>query len=101
MEAAWSREWATLLKSAEPQNLPSNVDGIPEAIVEEIESPSSSDRSIVLIALQQNSTVDAFVDTFLERSQSDDISSSVSLLRNLKFVSYPMEGASYHVGNIS
>jgi cellulose synthase (UDP-forming) len=101
MEAAWSRGWATMLQRAEPQNLPSNIDGIPEAMVEEIESPSSSDRSIVLIVLQQNSSVDAFVDTFLERSQSDDISSSVSLLRNAKFVSYPMEGANYYVGNIS
>jgi cellulose synthase (UDP-forming) len=101
VEAVWSRGWAAMFKRAETQNLPSNVDGIPEAIVEEIESPSSSDRSIVLIALRQSSSLDTFVDTFLDRSQSDDISSSVSLLQNSKFVSYPMEGANYHVGNIS
>jgi cellulose synthase (UDP-forming) len=101
IEAAWSHGWATMLRRAETQNLPSNIDGIPDAIVEEIESPSSSDRSIVLIALKQGSSADHFVSTFVERSQSDDINSSVSLLRNSKFVSYPMEGANYYVGNIS
>jgi cellulose synthase (UDP-forming) len=93
--------WSTLRGKARTMNLPSNTDGIPDALIEEIESPSSPDRSIVLIALQQNSSVNTFEDVFLERSQSRDISNSVALLRNSKFESYRLNGATYHVGDIS
>jgi cellulose synthase (UDP-forming) len=101
MGATLTRLWSRLRGKAIIQDLPSNLTGVPDALVEEIESPSSPDRSIVLIALQQDSTAEVFEDVFLDRSQSRDISSSVSLLRNAKFESYRINGANYHVGDIS
>jgi cellulose synthase (UDP-forming) len=98
---AMSHGWATLAGSAETQDFPSTIDAEPEAMIEEIESPSSPDRSIVLIVLKQDSSVDTFVDTFVDRSQSDDIGGSVSLLRDAKFTPYGLDGTTYHVGNIS
>ena len=40
-------------------------------------------------------------DVFLDRSQSSDISQTVSMLRNGRFTSYDMETPVYHVGNIA
>ncbi len=96
-----SHWWSKLLGNAERQGQPSNEAGIPQAMVEEIESPSSSDRSIVMVALRQDSAEDTFADVFLDRSQSTDIAGSVSVLQNSKFASYTMDGKSYHVGSIS
>jgi cellulose synthase (UDP-forming) len=101
MGATLTRLWSRLRGKAVIEDLPSNLTGVPDALVEEIESPSSPDRSIVLIALQQELTEEVFEDVFLDRSQSRDISSSVSLLRNAKFESYRIHGANYHVGDIS
>lgn len=101
MEAAAARWWSGLLGNPTTQDLPSSSGGVPDALVEEIQSPASPDRSFVVIALKQNSSADAFTNVFLDRSESDDLSGSVSLLRHGKFVSYPTHGASYYVGNIS
>jgi cellulose synthase (UDP-forming) len=100
-QATWSRGWEGLTGDPAVQRIPSGMDGEPDAMVEEIESPSSPDRSIVVIDLRQDSAADTFVDTFVEHSQSDEINGSVSLLRNARFASYPMDGTSYHVGDIS
>ena len=101
LEAVWSRGWARLLGNSATPSQPSNLGGIPDAVMEEIQSPVSPDRSFVLILLKQNSSADAFAGVFLDRSQSQAMSGSVSLLRNSKFESYRMDGSTYHVGNIS
>jgi cellulose synthase (UDP-forming) len=80
---------------------PVDPGGEPDAMVEEIQSPSSPERSLVLIALKQDTVADTFASVFLDRSQSQDISGSVSLLKNSKFVRYPVDGKTYYVGNIS
>jgi len=84
-----------------PERLPSNEGGVSDALLEEIQSPSSVDRSIVVIALRQEAAASSFSRVLLDRSQSGDISGSVSLLRNGVFDSYRIEGQSYHVGIIS
>jgi len=81
--------------------LPSNQAGVTDALLEEIQSPSSVDRSIVIVALQKEASADSFSRVLLDRSQSGDVSGSVSLLRNGAFESYDIEGQSYHVGAIS
>jgi cellulose synthase (UDP-forming) len=101
IEADLSRRWSQLLGSAVPQDRPASGSGVPDAMIEEIQSPSSPDRSIVLVALKQNASADAFADVFLDRSQTHDIAGAVSLLQMSKFVSYPMSGGAYRVGNIS
>ena len=98
---AMSYGWATITGGTETQKFPSALDAEPDALIEEIESPSSPGRSIVLITLKQDSSSSAFADAFVDRSQSDDMSGSVSLLRNAKFTPYAMDGATYHVGDIS
>ena len=101
VQAAVSRSWSRLLQSPVVQTRPSNIGGVPDALVEEIQSPSSLSRSIVLVALRDDSSADAFAGAFLDRSQSGDISGSVSLLQYSKFASYPLEGGTYHTGDIS
>jgi cellulose synthase (UDP-forming) len=93
--------WSRLFGNANPEGLPSNKDGVPDALIEEIKSPASPDRSIVVIALRQDSSADNFAAVLLDRSQSRDITGSASLLRNSRFDSYSMDSRSYHVGVIS
>jgi cellulose synthase (UDP-forming) len=100
-EVAVSRSWSRLLGSPTVQTRPSSANGIPDALVEEVQSPSSPDRSIVLVALRDDSSADSFAGVFLDRSQSGDINGSVSLLQYSKFESYPLDGGTYHAGDIS
>jgi cellulose synthase (UDP-forming) len=101
MQAALELTLSRLLGKAPPRDAPSNGLGIPDALVEEIKSPASPDRSIVVVALKQNTSADDFAGVFAERSQSQDITGHVSLLRNGQFLSYPLSGTTYHVGNIT
>jgi len=101
LEAIPSRLWSKFDKDAVKVEVPSSADGVPDALIEEIKSPSSLDRSIVVIALKDNASADAFAGVLLDRSHSGDIAYSVSLLRNTAFESYPVDVSTYHVGNIS
>jgi cellulose synthase (UDP-forming) len=101
LEAVFSRSWAYLLGGTAMPRQPSNLGGVPDAVMEEIQSPVSPDRSFVLILLEQNSSANAFTGAFLDRSHPQNMNGSVSLLRNSKFESYRMDGNTYHVGNIS
>ena len=76
------------------------VGGTPDATIEGIESPWSSGRSIVVIALREESTAEPFASAFLHDSQSSDISRSVSVLRGNRFESFQVGSTVYHVGNI-
>ena len=78
-----------------------NDGGRPDVMVEETKSPVSPDRSIVTIALRQDSAADEFVGALLDPSKSSGMTDSYSLLRNSTFRSYASNVAAYHVGNIS
>jgi cellulose synthase (UDP-forming) len=82
-------------------DLPSNDDGRPDLMIEGLESPTGRGRSIVLVELKSDDVVDRFAEVFQERSQSSDISQSVSLLRKTSFTSYGVPTPGYHVGYIS
>jgi cellulose synthase (UDP-forming) len=99
--AAMTHWLARLLGRSVWRDLPSNIVGMPDAMIEEIRAPSSLNSSIVLIVLGQDSAAENFASVFLDRSQSTDISGSVSLLRDSAFHSYALDGDVYHVGNIS
>jgi cellulose synthase (UDP-forming) len=101
INSAVARWWSQIVGNPMTESLPSTTGATPDALVEEVESPSSADRSIVLIALRQDSSVNDFASVFLDRSQAGDISGSASLLRDAKFESYRLTGETYHVGNIS
>ena len=101
IERGVSQRQSLLLGTAAPPNQLTSVVGVPDALVEEIESPTSSGRSIVVVALKEDESEETFADVFLDRSQTNDISGAVSLLQNSKFASYATGGGSYHVGSVS
>ena len=75
--------------------------GLPNALIEGIEWPSGSNRSVVVVALRDRSVIANFLTVFLKTSQSSDISQSVSVLQGQKFTSYRIGNDVYHVGSLS
>jgi cellulose synthase (UDP-forming) len=90
-------KWNSLLGKP-PINDLSAVAGAPDVLIQEAMSPASRDRTIVMVALRQNSSVDSFAAVFLDRSQTRDMTGPVSLLIGSKLESYPVAVARYHVG---
>jgi len=97
----FEKYWRRLTGASAEGQVPSSANGLPDLVIEGIESPSFPGRSIIVMSLRNDDAVDNFTDAFLERSQSSDIAQTVSLLRNGKFSSYAMDTPAYHVGNIS
>ena len=58
----------------------STLTGVPDVLIQEAMSPASHDRTIVMVALRQDSSVDAFASVFLDRSQTRDMTGPVSML---------------------
>jgi cellulose synthase (UDP-forming) len=75
--------------------------GLPDALIEGIQWPSGSGRSVVVVALRDHSVVPNFINVFLKNSQSSDIEQSVSVLKGTRFVSYRIGNDVYHVGSLS
>jgi len=71
---------------------------LPDAMIEGMEY---SGHSVVLIALKDKTVVPNFLNVFLARSQTSDISQSVSVLNGTRFVSYRIGNAVYHVGSLN
>lgn len=74
---------------------------LPDALVEGIEWPRGSNRSVVVVALRDKTVVPNFLSVFLKTSQSSDISQNVSVLRGQRFVSYRIGNDVYHVGSLA
>jgi cellulose synthase (UDP-forming) len=75
--------------------------GLPDALIEGIEWPSGSKRSVVVIVLRDKEVVPNFLSVFLKTSQSSDLSQSVSVLHHSRFTSYRIDDNVYHVGSLS
>jgi cellulose synthase (UDP-forming) len=74
---------------------------LPDALIEGLEWPSGSKRSVVVIALRDHSVVPKFLNVFLKTSQSSHISQSVSVLRGDDFTSYRIGNDVYRVGSLA
>jgi len=74
--------------------------GLPDTIIEGMESPYSAGHSIVVIAVKDHTVVPEFLTTFLKSSQSSDINFSVAVLHGAQFDSYQIGSDIYHVGNL-
>jgi cellulose synthase (UDP-forming) len=74
---------------------------LPEALIEGIEWPTRSSRSVVVIALRDKDVVQNFLSVFLKTSQASDVSQSVSVLNGSRFTSYRIGNDVYHVGTLS
>jgi cellulose synthase (UDP-forming) len=77
------------------------VGGLPDALIEGLEWPSRSNRSVVVIALRDQTITPDFLSAFLKSSQSSDISQSVSVLHGSRFVSYRIGNDVYKIGSLS
>jgi cellulose synthase (UDP-forming) len=75
--------------------------GLPDALIEGIEWPSSSNRSVVVVALRDKDAIPNFLSVFLKTSQSSDVSQSVSVLHGDRFTSYRIGNDVYRVGSLS
>lgn len=74
---------------------------LPDVLIEGMEWPARSGRSVVLVALRDHTVVPNFLSVFLKTSQSSDISQSVSVLHGQRFTSYRIGTDVYYVGSLS
>jgi cellulose synthase (UDP-forming) len=72
--------------------------GVPDALIEEIESPYASGRTVVLVDMKSAANFEPMVKAFLESSQSSAVSGTVALLQGTRFESYRIGNNLYHVG---
>jgi cellulose synthase (UDP-forming) len=75
--------------------------GLPDALIEGVEWPKGSKRSVVVVALRDKEVISNFLSVFLKTSQSSDVSQSVSVLHGSRFVSYRIGNDVYRVGSLS
>ena len=75
--------------------------GMPDTIIEGIEWPARSNRTVVIMAIRDKSVVPNMLSVFLKNSQSSDISQSVSVLHGAHFISYRIGNDVYRVGSLS
>jgi cellulose synthase (UDP-forming) len=74
---------------------------LPDALIEGIEWPARSNRSVVMIALRDHSVIPTFLTTYLRVSSTSDISQSVSVMHGTQFVSYRIGNDAYKIGSLS
>jgi cellulose synthase (UDP-forming) len=74
---------------------------IPDTLIEGIESPYTSGRSIVVIAVKDKDTVEQFLLAFLRVQTSSDIANTVSVLHGNRFDSFRIGSSYYHIGYIN
>ena len=72
-----------------------------DAVVQEVRSPVSPDRSVVTIALRQPSVGNEFSEALLDPARSATMAGSLVLVRNSTFTSFHGNTASYHLGHVS
>jgi len=75
--------------------------GLPDALIEELQWPAASNRSVVAVVLRDADSVPNFLAAFLTTSQSPEIAESVSMLHGSRFSSYRIGRDLYRVGEVS
>ena len=98
LQQAW---WKVRSSDHVQTNQLETAGGLPDALIEGVEWPSGSSRSVVVIALRDHTVVPKFLNVFLKTSQSSHISQSVSVLHDNDFTSYRIGNDVYHVGSLS
>lgn len=72
--------------------------GVPDALIEEIESPYASGRTVVVVEMKDATVFEPMMGGFLESAQSSAVSGTVALLSGRRFESYRIGNTVYHVG---
>ncbi len=75
--------------------------GLPDALMEGLEWPAHSGRSVVLVTLRDRAVIPSFLTTFLRVAQSSDIAQTISVLHGTQFSSYRIGDDNYEVGSLS
>ena len=100
--AAWQHAWWKVRSSDRIQSGQlETAGGLPDALIEGMEWPGGSNRSVVLITLRDHAVIPNFLSAFLRAAQSSDISQSVSVLHGSHFISYRIGNDVYKVGSLS
>ena len=76
------------------------ISGFPDAVIEGIESPYASGRSLVLIDVKNDANYGPMMTDFLKDAQSSAVSGSVSVLHGKHFQSFDIHTRHYHVGHL-
>jgi cellulose synthase (UDP-forming) len=97
LQQAW---WKVRSSDRVQTNQLETAGGLPDALIEGVNWPSGSHRSVVLVAVRSHEVVPRFLDAFLKNSQSSHISQSVSVLQGNDFTSYRIGFDNYHVGDL-
>lgn len=92
------RWWWKLEQAQQRDGLLQSLGQFPDALVQGIESPWSSNRSIVSITFRDDSAIGPFISAFQKSITSSAISESVSVLHGQEFTSYRLGDRYYHVG---
>jgi cellulose synthase (UDP-forming) len=72
--------------------------GVPDALIEEVESPWTSGRTVVLVNVKSAANYEPLMSGFLEMSQSSAVSGTVTILDGKQLQSYRIGNSEYHVG---
>jgi cellulose synthase (UDP-forming) len=92
--------WWKLSQTRQRDGLITSLGQFPDAMVQGIESPWTSGRSIVTVTLKNDDATTAFITAFLKSSESGDIGESVSVLHGNDFSSFRLGDRIYYVGNL-
>lgn len=92
--------WWKLDRSKTRNGLIASLGEFPDALIQGIESPWTSTRSVVTITLKNNDSADGFAEAFMKSEASGNISDSVSVLHGTTFTSYRLGDRFYHVGRL-
>ena len=94
--------WWKLSRARERSGLVASLGEPPDAVIQGIESPWESTRSVVTITVKDNNAAAAaFIAAFLKSSASGRISDSVSVLHGSDFSSYRLGEKFYFVGHLA
>lgn len=74
--------------------------GLPDAVLESVEWPVSSGRSMIVVAIRDDAVASGFTSAFLSNSQSSAIAHSAAALSGGAFTSYPNHGAVFMSGHL-
>jgi cellulose synthase (UDP-forming) len=92
--------WWKLEQSTQRSGLLNSMGQTPDALIQGIESPWGSNRSIVAITYRGDDSATQLATAFWKASESGDMSESVSVLHGSSFNSYRLGDRYYHVGHL-
>ena len=92
--------WWKLGQTTQRSGLLRTLSQVPDGLIQGVESPWHSGRSVVTITLRNREAAAPFVAAFWNSSMSGDISDSVSVFHGAAFTSFRIGDRFYHVGNL-